>query len=379
MTLLGPNKGRRSASALLAALLLPKGCVALAADSIVIGRSIVLSGPLRSSGEAKRDGADAYIRKVNAHGGILGRAIEVVTLDDAYAPSKTAANLRRIGTEQKPIAFLGLFGLPTSSAALPVLEELRIPAIGLTSGASELRTPFKQFVFPVRASFADEARKVVRHLKTLGISRIAVAYTDNAFGEGAKTTTLTAIGDAGIGAATFAIDASGSNASETARRIVAADPQVVVLAMANQAAVALVGQLRKASYRGAMYAFSAVDASIIGKQLGAEARGLAITRVVPPPDTVQVRVVAEYQSVVRELNGGAPSFFGLEGFLEAKVLVEGLRRAGPNPSPAALIAGLESMRDYDLGGFFVSYQPRQHTGSTFAEIDIINASGGLTR
>ncbi len=379
MTLLGPNKGRRSASALLAALLLPKGRVALAADRIVIGRSIALSGPLRISGEAKRDGADAYIRRVNARGGILGRAIEVVTLDDAYAPSTTVTNLRRLAAEHSPIAFLGLFGLPTSSAALPVLDQLRIPAIGLTSGASELRTPFKQFVFPVRASFADEARKVVLHLKTLGISRIAVAYTDNAFGEGVKTTTLATIGDAGMGATAVGIDAAGSNAPEAARRIVASDPQVVVLAMANQAAVALVAQLRKAPYRGAMYAFSAVDASIIGKQLGAEARGLAITRVVPPPNTVQVRVVAEYLSAVRELNGGAPSFFGLEGFLEAKVLVEGLRRAGPNPSATALIAGLESMRDYDLGGFFVSYQPRQHTGSTFAEIDVVNASGGLTR
>ncbi len=379
MALRGPNNGRRSASALLAAFLLPQVRLALAADRVVIGRSIALSGPLRSSGEAKRDGADAYIRRVNARGGVLGRIIEVVTLDDAYTPSTTAANLRRLATERGAIAFLGLFGLPTCSAALPVLQDLRIPAIGLTSGANELRTPFKQFVFPVRASFADEARKVVLHLKTLGTSRVAVAYTDNAFGEGMRTTTLTAIGDAGIGASSVSIDAAGSNAVETARRIVAADPQVTVLAMANQAAVALVAQLRRTSYRGGMYAFSGVDASIIGKQLGAEARGLAITRVVPPPNTVQVRVVAEYMLAVRELNGGAPNFFGLEGYLEAKVLVEGLRRAGLNPSSATLVAALESMHDYDLGDFFVSYQPRQHTGSTFAEIDIINASGGLTR
>jgi branched-chain amino acid transport system substrate-binding protein len=379
MTMLGPDKGRRSASAMLTALLLPQGRVAFAADRIVIGRSVALSGPLKNSGEAKRNGADSYIRKVNARGGISGRAIEVVTLDDAYEPATTVSNLRRLANERSPVAFLGLFGLPTSAAALPVLEQLRIPAVGLTSGASDLRSPFKQFVFPVRASFSDEARRVVLHLKTIGVSRIAVAYTDNAFGQGVETTTLTATENAGIEALAVGMDPAGTNASTVSRRIQAAEPQVVVLAMANQAAVALVTQLRRASYHGAMYAFSAVDASIIGRQLGDEARGLAITRVVPPPNTIQVRVVAEYLSILKEFNAGPPSFFGLEGFLEAKVLIGGLRRAGTNPSPMALIAGLESMRDYDLGGFFVSYQSGQHTGSTFAEIDVINAAGGLTR
>ena len=380
MTLI-PRTSRlaRLASAILFAILLASGGPSDAAGSIVIGRSIALSGPLRSSGEAKRDGADAYIRRINARGGIYGRAIEVVTLDDAYDPATTVSNLRKIAAENKPVAFLGLFGLPTAAAALPVLEDLRVPAVGLTSGSDELRAPFKQFVFPVRGSFADEARKVVSHVKTVGTSRVVVAYTDNPFGEGVKTTILGAISDAGLRATVVKIDPAGISAAGAARQVISDNPQAVLFAMATPAAVPVLAELKKASFRGPTYSFSAVDASIVAKQLGQAARGLAITRVVPPPNAVQVPVVAEYLSALKDMNRGVPSFFGLEGYLEAKVLVEGLKRAGANPSATSLVAGLETMRDLNLGGFFVNYQPRMHTGSTFVEIDIISASGTLAR
>ena len=124
---------------------------ALAADPIVVGRTLDLSGPLKSYGEAKRDGGDAYIAKFNASGGIGGRPIELVTLDDKYLPAMTVDNLRRVASERNPVAFLGLFGVPTVAAALPVLKELKIPAVGLTSGTDAVRQPLNRYAFPVRA------------------------------------------------------------------------------------------------------------------------------------------------------------------------------------------------------------------------------------
>jgi len=350
-----------------------------AADSIVVGRSLVLSGPLQSYGEAKRDGGDAYIRKVNASGGVGGRTIELVTLDDAYAPAKTVENLKKIAAEREPTAFLGLFGVPTIAAALPVLTQLKIPAVGLTSGTDALRTPLNRYAFPVRASYADEARKLVSHVKTVGISKISVIYSDNPFGQSVKDSLLVALKDAGLTANVFKVDPAAKEADAAARLAIAGEPQAIFLTMLSQAAVPVLTELTQTSFHGALYTFSPVDTSTVTKQLGERAHGLAISQVVPIPNGVRVKVVAEYIDALKALGHGTPSFYGLEAFIEAKVLVEGLRRAGPRASPASLVNALETMHDFDLGGYYVSYKPEAHTGSLFVEVDVINSAGVVTR
>jgi ABC-type branched-subunit amino acid transport system substrate-binding protein len=355
-------------------------CVpANAADSIIVGRSLVLSGPLQSYGEAKRDGGDAYIRKINASGGVGGRPIELVTLDDAYAPAKTVENLKKIAAERGPTAFLGLFGVPTIAAALPVLTQLKIPAVGLTSGTDALRAPLNRYAFPVRASYADEARKLVSHVKTVGISKISVIYSDNPFGQSVKDSLLGALKEAGLSANVFKVDPAAKDADAAARLAAAGEPQAIFLTMLSQAAVPVLTELTKTSYHSALYTFSPVDTSTVTKQLGEKAHGLAISQVVPIPSGMRVKVVSEYIDALKALGHGTPSFYGLEAFIEAKVLVEGLKRAGSRPSPASLVSALETMHDFDLGGYYVSYKPEVHTGSLFVEVDVINSAGVVTR
>ena len=352
---------------------------ACAADAIVVGRSLALSGPLQSYGEAKRDGGDAYIQKVNAAGGVGGRPIELVTLDDAYAPARTVENLKKIAVEREPTAFLGLFGVPTIAAALPVLVQLKIPAVGLTSGTDALRTPLNRYAFPVRASYADEARKLVNHVKTVNISKISVIYSENPFGQSVKDSLLAALKEAGLSANAFMVDPAAKDAAVAVRQAVAGEPQAVFLTMLSQAAVPVLIELTKASFHGAQYTFSPVDTSTVTKQLGEKARGLAITQVVPIPSGMRIKVVAEYLEALKALGRGTPSFYGLEAFIEANVLVEGLKRAGPKPTPVSLVKGLETMHDFDLGGYYVGYKPEAHTGSLFVEIDMINYAGIVSR
>jgi len=352
---------------------------ACAADAIVVGRSLALSGPLQSYGEAKRDGGDAYIQKVNAAGGVGGRPIELVTLDDAYAPARTVENLKKIAVEREPTAFLGLFGVPTIAAALPVLVQLKIPAVGLTSGTDALRTPLNRYAFPVRASYADEARKLVNHVKTVNISKISVIYSENPFGQSVKDSLLAALKEVGLSANAFMVDPAAKDAAVAVRQAVAGEPQAVFLTMLSQAAVPVLIELTKASFHGAQYTFSPVDTSTVTKQLGEKARGLAITQVVPIPSGMRIKVVAEYLEALKALGRGTPSFYGLEAFIEAKVLVEGLKRAGPKPTPVSLVKGLETMHDFDLGGYYVGYKPEAHTGSLFVEIDMINYAGIVSR
>jgi ABC-type branched-subunit amino acid transport system substrate-binding protein len=353
---------------------------AAAANSIVVGRSLPLTGPLKSYGDAKRDGGDAYIKKVNDAGGVSGRPIELLTLDDVYAPANTVANLRKLASESRPVAFLGLFGVPTVAAALPVLLELKIPAVGLTSGAAALRKPLNPYAFPVRASYADEAAKLVMHVKTVGISRIVVVYTDNPFGQSVKDTLVAALRAEGMSATAVKLDPSGKDADAAVSQALTLQPQAVFLTMLSQAAVPTLEAFNKAGKGGAaLYAFSPVDATVIISQLRGGARGLAITQVVPVPTGLRVKVAAEYQEALKTLGRGTPSFYGLEAYIEAKVLVEGLRRAGTAISSASLVRSLETMNDFDTGGYFVSYRPDAHQGGRFVEIGAIDLNGGLQR
>ena len=361
---------------LIAALQLSVTC---AAESLVVGRSLPLTGPLSSYGEAKRDGADAYIQKINLAGGVVGKQIELVTLDDAYAPATTVSNLKKIAAERSPVAFLGLFGVPTVAAALPVMEELKIPSIGLTSGTDELRVPFKKYVFPVRASYGDEARKLVGHVKTVNISKINVIYSENPFGESVKNSLVVALKDAGITANVFKVDAAATQAAAAAKLAIADNPQAIFLTMLSQAAVPVLGEVRKAAFSGALYTFSPVDTSVVTKKLGKTASGLVISQIVPIPKGIRLKVVGEYIQALKDLGRGAPSFYGLEAFIEAKVLVEGLKRAGTKPSPSSLVQGLETMREFDLGGYFVNYSASAHAGSNFVEVDVIDGSGEVMR
>jgi branched-chain amino acid transport system substrate-binding protein len=349
------------------------------AQGIVVGRSLALTGALKSYGEAKRDGGDAYLKRINANGGIGGRPIEVVTLDDAYLPANIVTNLQKMAAENKPVAFLGLFGVPTSAAALPVLQELKIPAVGLSSGADIMRKPFNRYVFPVRASYADEARKLVSHAKTTGVTKIRIIYMDNPFGESMNAALENALKDAGLSATSIKIDIAGKEAAAVAAKAVAGETQAVFLATLAAVGAPLFTELKKAGLAGGVYGFSTLDATAVSKMLGASAAGLGISQVFPIPIGVRLKVVSEYLKDMKELGHGTPSFYGLEGYVEARVMVEGLHRAGSKPTPDSLVKALETMHDFDVGGYYVSYSPQAHNGSTFVEIDVINAAGVIAR
>jgi branched-chain amino acid transport system substrate-binding protein len=354
--------------------------MAWAVDPIVIGRSLVLSGPLKSYGEAKRDGGDAYVEKVNKSGGIAGKPIKLVTLDDEYQPPKLVANLKQLASEQQPIAFLGLFGLPNVSAALPLLLDLKIPAVGLTSGAVDVRTPHNAYAFPVRASFADEARKLVGHVKTVGLTRLAVIYSDNPFGESVKGTLVATLKKEGLEISEHKLDPAGKDAAAVVATVVAGKPQSVFLTMLSQPALPVLRELKKNHATSLVYTFSPVDTSLVLKELGAGAAGLSVTQIVPIPTSKRLSLTTEYMQALTELGRGTPSFYGLEAFVEAKVLVEGLRRAGGvSPNSLSLIKGLESMSDWDVGGFYVTYKPGNHAGASFVEIDVIDSNGVVRR
>lgn len=342
-------------------------------------QTLPLTGPQASYGQAKADGAQAYIQKINRQGGVNGRLVEVTTMDDGYDPKRAVENLRKMAAETKPAAVLGLFGVPVVAAAVPVLDELQIPAVGLTSGAPSLRSPLKKYVLPVRASYADEAPVIVRDMQLLQPRNIAVIYQQNPFGELVRDVFVSALKDAKIGHFATPLTA---NAEIAVNAIATKDVDAIFLAMLSGPAVQTIKQLRaNAATRSLrLYAPSPIDTSVLINALGSDAAGVVVAQIVPDPRSRHMRIASHYQADMAALGRGSSSFYGLEAYIEAAVLVEGLRRAGKNASePASVVAALESFGDTQFDGYPIKFSASSRRGSNFVELTMINRHGGVTR
>lgn len=362
-----------------AAALAPSLCAAQGA--IPVGRSLPLTGALTSYGIAKKIGGDAYIERVNREGGIRGRRIVLTTMDDRYDPAETLKNIRALDSAGV-VAMLGIFGVPSVAAALPVVEQLRLPSVGLTSGAAAVRDPVRRFSFPVRASYADEAAAMARHFNSLQLKRVIIVRQINPFGNSVADTMIAALDGAGLKpVADLQLKVDGSNTKEVVARLATSEQvNVVFLAMQSGVAAPLIDAMRSGAVQvGAdIFSVSAVDTTVLANTLKDKARGVAISQIVPLTQPT-LPLVREYQRDLKAIDGGTPSFYGLEGYVEAKILVEGLRRAGVVLTRDALVTALESLGSYDVGGMMVTYGPGKREGSRFVDLTMVSRNGTLVR
>lgn len=365
---------------LISAMVVSSASMAAGNEKIVIGTSLPLSGVVSLQGHAKLDGYNAYFARVNRDGGINGRQIDLQVMDDAYAGDRVTANVKAIGSNPDSIAILGLLGAPTVAIAMPLVTAMRLPAVGLTTGTAALRTPYNRYVFPIRAGFGDEARYIVQQLSTLNLKRVVIVQQDTTLGKAVAEVFSATIAKNGLQqVALIVIDATGKNAADVAAKVQQADPNAVFYAGLVASAIPLIKALRHANISASIFSMSSVDAISLGKALGPEARGVGITQIVPIPHGVGSPIVREYLAALKEAGETNPHFYGLEAFIEAKVLVEALKRAGKNPTRESLVRALESLQDYDVGGLSVTYDSQIHRGSQFVELTVMNASGGLLK
>ena len=374
-----PPWRRRVGGALLAlAALLSFGA---GAQDIQVGRTLPLTGPLTNYGVAKKLGGDAYIERINREGGLRGRKIRLTTIDDRYDAAETLKNIRTLENNDI-VALLGLLGVPSVAAAQPVLEQLKLPAVGLTSGAPGVRTPLRRYSFPMRASYADEAAAITQHLTSLNMGKVLVVRQLNPFGASVADTMIAALDKAGIKpVADIPYKVDGSDVKEVAAKMAAVGQvNVVFLAMQSGVAVPLIDTMRTTNVQvGAdIFSVSAVDTTVLANMLKEKARGVAISQIVPLNQPT-LPLVREYLRDLKAIEGGTPSFYGLEAYLEAKILVEGLRRSGATISRENLVTALESLGTYDLGGMYVTYGPGKREGARFVDLTMVSRNGTLVR
>ena len=366
---------RRKLLAVLAAAALAAPAAALAqgaAGAIVIGQSAPLSGSNKDLGTDIRNGAAAYFKRVNDAGGVNGRRIELVALDDANDTKRAEANTKQLLEQNNPIALYGYGSATLSRPALPLAEAARVPFVAPFTGADPMRK-FNRYVYNHRASYADELEKIVEHYTTFGVKRIAVLYYDDAIGKenfGAVDRALKARNLAPV--STAAVTRTQTDFAKEVAAVGKSAPDVVILTTLYKTSADFIKGMKKAGVGTQFVSTSFAGSTALANSLGADGLGVAMAQVVPSYLKRSVPVVKEYQAAMEAAFGKKEySYTSLESYIAAKVLVEGLRRAGPQPTREKLLAALDTVSNYDVGGYLVSFSPSNHNGSSFVSLSIL--------
>ena len=350
------------------------------ANRILLGQAAVFSGPAAQLGIQMRNGIKTYLDYVNERGGVHGRKIELVSEDDRYEPSVAPAASKKLIEEHKVFALLGYVGTPTGVAHLPVITQAKVPLVGMFTGAEALRAPLNRYVFHVRASYYDETEKIVEQVVSTGGKKIAVFYQNDAYGEAGRKGTEIALTKRSMKIhSKGTVERNTLKVENAVKAISSSEPDAVVMVGAYAACAEFIKQMKQAGSGATFYNVSFVGSKALADALGEAGSGVAISQVVPFPWERAVPVVKEYQALAAKSGFKDYNFSAMEGFLTAKVMVEGLRRAGKNPTREGLVDALERMQDVDLGGFYVSYSPKNHAGSKFVDLTIIGRNGKFLR
>lgn len=335
---------------------------------IRIGQSAPLSGPLTRAFAGVLAGERLAIEQVNRKGGLNGRKVELVLLDDAYDTRRTVDNVQQLIERHKVVALTGLGSTAGIGATLPLLMDKKVPLVGVYTGAPNLRARHHPYFFTTQASFKDEITHSVRNLVTLARKRIALVYQANDFGKLMLPVAEQAIKDLGatlVGSAPLSLD--GSDAAAAAQAIAGTQPQAVLMIAVGPSVVGYV-KANRAFVGAPLYTISTALGAV--PLLGEEARGLAVTQVCPYPWRQTTSTAREFAQECSR--AGLPvAYDSYGGYLLAHFLIEALGRCGRNVTSDNLVRTIESRQNWDYGGVNLAFSPTNHHGTSFVETTIV--------
>ena len=346
-------------------------------DAILFGQSAAFSGPSQALGDGMRLGIEAAFHEANQNGGVHGRQLELVTLNDAYEADFAFANTLRLIEDEQVFGLIGAVGTPTSRAALPIAHAAGVPFIAPFTGAELLRDPELANVLNMRASYLQETEEMVKRLtEDLGVTRVAVLYQNDSYGvnglEGVRQALerrdLTPV-------ASWYYRRNTAAVKSAVLSIAAADPEAVIIIGAYSPAAEAVRLLRN-QIDPIFMAVSFVGSNALAAELGDAGAGFYVTQVVHLPDDTTVPVVASYAAALRDVDpNAAPGFVSLEGYLAGRLAIAGLEACGPDLSRECFLDAVYGAGTIDIDGLELTFAPGDNQGSDDVFLTVIGEDG----
>lgn len=355
-------------------------------NTVTIGMSLPLSGINSAYGAEMKDVITNYFDLINKGGGVNGRKLNLIALDDGYEPSRAVANSKKLIDDHKVFALIQYFGSDSTIQAMDnVFGPAKVPLVGAVSGADNLRTPINggntRYMFNVRASYRDETKSIVNQLVTgMSFKRIAIFYQNDGFGKSGLDGAVSALKKHNLQpVAVDSVERNSLDVNPAVTAISKANPQAVVMVTLYKPTAAFVKAMRQTGQNPQFIATSPVGAEQLVKELGPGARGIGISQVIPYPFSDNLTIIRDYHKLLQHTKTAGVSYYGFEAYISARLMVDGIKNTGKNLTSEKFIKTLESMTNYDLGGYRINFTPNDHNGSNFVELSIIGSGGRVLR
>ena len=331
-----------------------------------IGSSAALSGPAAQLGLRYHAGIRAHLDLLNQLGGIQGQKVLLDLRDDGYEPDRAEVNTRQLVEDPRVLLLFGYVGTPTSRVALPYLKRHGISFLGAYTGAGMLYEPGPGRIFSVRASYADESMALATAMKQDGVQRFNVLLQADLFGRAGLEAMREAAQTLKLGLqASATVRRNSTQVDEALDSLISREPADAVFMISTyETCAAFIRQARARGYKGRFYLLSFVGLEPLKESLLGDMRLVRVGQVVPDPHDTSLPVVAAYQKAMLARGDRQFDSISLEGYIAARVLSEGLRRAKAPVSRDSLQQALAHLGELDLGGFKLRYQEDSHRGSS---------------
>ena len=347
------------------------------AKEILVAQVAAFTGAQASSGKAIRAGINLYLNHVNRNGGVAGDKVKLITYDDGYKAEETVRLEKEVLVKEAPLAFIGVLGTANNEAIIKdgILARANVPLVGAISGASTMLGAPNIYV--TKASYGDEVRRLFEILSLIGINRVAIVYQDDGFGKDIVTGAERAAPVTRVNLVVKApYERNTTNVKPAVDAALKSDAQVIYLGAVTSAAVEFIKQYRKAGGTAQVYGVSVIDINGMKKGLSPEElSGYGFGVLWPLTTSRTLPMTREYQQLAKEAKDPDLAERSMEGYIAAKVLVQGLRQT--RSSPAALSKAVGGMKGVDIGGFLIDFTRPKQTGSQYVDFAIVNKSGSI--
>ncbi|MFM9879243.1 MAG: ABC transporter substrate-binding protein [Burkholderiaceae bacterium] len=339
-------------------------------STIVIGQSVAMTGPGSVLAVPFAQGARLYFDRVNAAGGVSGRKIELVTMDDAGNSAATVANTKKL-LEQGVLSLFGYYGTQQVTAAYTAIKDTDVLLFAPMSGADEFRGANFPNLYSLRPGYSEEAAAITRHAEILGARKLAIVHAKDAESLAALDSAERTMG--GLGANLLA-----KVPIDSIDKALVARPESVLLIADSAGAAIAIKELRVKGFRGPVYGFSSTGESLLADLLGPAGAGVVVARIVPKSDNAKVPVVRDLRADAASAKLGKPNVYMLEGYIAARVYTEALNRivSKDGPTRARLRKALDALDDVSVGGFRVHFA-EERVASKMVELSLIDSTGRM--